>query len=108
MSMPSSLTPSFLSANTVTPNLKRRKNIFPHLVDLSPHVLGIRSCGNHDVLVGYDYDILTRCTVCAECIVTASPHLIAVTLHPVLLYRVFPEFRKFVGVASCRYAINLF
>ena len=82
--------------------------MIPHLVDLSPHVLGIRSRDNHDVLVGYDYDVLAVCSVCAECIVTASPHLIAVTLHPVLLYRVFPEFRKLVGVASGRYAINLF
>ena len=38
---------------------------------------------------------------------TASPHLVAVALHPILFIWVIFEFRKFVCIASCRYAVNL-
>jgi hypothetical protein len=59
----------------------RRK--IPYQVDFILHVSGFTGDGDHDILVGHHNDILAKSAVSTVSIVTATPHLITITLQPV-------------------------
>ena len=57
--------------------------MLPNEVQLALKVLNVGGDGNNSILVGYDDDILTACAIGTETAGTATPHLVAVALHPV-------------------------
>ena len=64
-------------------NLQCRKDVLPDEIYLSLHILDVGGGDNHSVLVRYDDDVLTIGAIRSESVVTASPHLIAISPQPV-------------------------
>ena len=82
-------------------------DVLPDEVDFALHVADV-GCGDyHGVLVRNHDDVLAVRSVCAEGVVGAAPHLVAVALEPVaclcnLLHQVC-----MLGGQTSRYAWNL-
>ena len=81
--------------------------MFPEVIDFCLHAADVGGGDDHGVLVrNHDY-VLAVGSVCTECIVTASPHLLAVSVQPVAFLYVLEHLRKHVGILSCRNTWNL-
>ena len=63
--------------------LQCRKYVFPNQINLFLHIIIVCSYCYHRILFWQDDDELSMSSVGTECIMTAKPKLIAITLQPV-------------------------
>ena len=64
-------------------SLQNGKDVVPDKVQLTLQVLYVRGDCDDSILLRHDDDVLATGTVSTEAAWTASPHLVAVALHPV-------------------------
>ena len=82
--------------------------MLPYEVKLTLQVLDIGSDGYHGILVWNDDDILSSGSVCTEATRTATPHLIAIALHPVAGLLSHASLRSLLDTSSRIDALYLF